>query len=94
MESNGVIQLYEQSINKHNIPCNAFIGDGDSSSNSAVNKLRPYEQMYNIEKSECVNNVTKRMGTNLRPLLHDYKGLYKPISPLRARRTLITRLII
>lgn len=73
MESNGVIQLYERSIHKDNIPYNAFIGDGDSSSYSARDKLRPYEPMYNIEKSKRMNHVTKHMGTNLRAPLHEYK---------------------
>ena len=54
MESNGVIQLYERSFDKHNVRYNAFIGDGDSSSYSSVDKLRPYGPMYNNEKSECV----------------------------------------
>ena len=51
MESSGVIQFYERSIDKHNICYNPFIGAGDSSSYSAVDKLRPYGPMYNIEKS-------------------------------------------
>ena len=51
MESNGVIQLYERSIHKDNIPYNAFIGDGDSSSYSAVNKSRPYGQITTLRKA-------------------------------------------
>ena len=92
MESAGVIQLYERSIDKHNICYNPFIGDGDSSSYNAVDKLRPYGPMYNIEKSECVNHVTKRMGTILRALLHKYKGLYKTIFHRELEETLLTRL--
>ena len=66
MESAGVIQLYERSIDKHNICYNPFIGDGDSSSYSAVDKLRPYRPMFNIDKSKCMNHVTKHMETNIR----------------------------
>ena len=80
MESAAIIQLYESSIDKHNIRYKPFIGDGDSSSYSAVDKLRPYGPMYDIEKSECVNPVTKRMGMNLKALLCEYKGLYNTIS--------------
>ena len=80
MESAGIIQLYERSIDKHNIRYKPFIGNGDSSSYSAVDKLRPYGPMHNIEKSECVNHVTKRMGMNLKALLREYKGLYNTIS--------------
>ena len=80
MESAGVIQLYERSIDKHNIHYNPFIGDSDSSSYSTVGKFRPYGTMENAEKSKCVNHFTKRMGTNLRALIREYKGVYKPIS--------------
>ena len=66
MESNGVIELYECSIDKHNSRYNPFIGDGDSSSYSAVDKLRPYRPMFNIDKSKCMNHVTKHMETNIR----------------------------
>ena len=75
-----MVQLHKRSINKHNIRYNPFIGDDDSSSNNAVDKLMPYGQMYNAEKSECGNHVTKRMGMNNRALLHESKGLYTPIS--------------
>ena len=73
MESADMIQSYECSIDKQNIWYNPFIGDGDSSSYSARDKLRPYEPMYNIEKSKHMNHVTKHMGTNLRAPLHEYK---------------------
>ena len=62
MGSNGVIQLYERSFDKHNVRYNAFIGDGDSSSYSSVDKFMPYRPMYNIEKSECVNTSPNVLG--------------------------------
>ena len=68
-----MIQSYECSIDKQNIWYNPFIGDGDSSSYSARDKLRPYEPMYNIEKSKRINHVKKHMVTNLRAPLHEYK---------------------
>ena len=75
MESDGVVQLYERSLKK-GIRYNPFIGDGDSSSYSAVEKMMPYGVLYPIRKQECVNHVTKRMGTGLRALTRDYKGGY------------------
>ena len=45
------------------------MGDGDSSSYSAVDKERPYGGMVFVQKKECVNHATKRMDTNLRSLL-------------------------
>ena len=41
---------------------------------SAVYKEQPYGAMVFIQKQECVNHTTKRMGTNLRSLLREYKG--------------------
>ena len=34
----------------------------------------PYGPLYLVEKEECVNHITKRMGSNLRELLRSYKG--------------------
>ena len=75
MESDGVLQLYERSISNFGIRYNLYIGDGDSSSYTNVDTNRPYGAMYAIEKRDCVNHVTKRMGTNLRALIKDYKGM-------------------
>ena len=80
MESAGVIQLYERSIDKHNICCNPFIGDGDSSSYIAVDKLRPYGPMYNIEKSECVNTSRNVWGRFLERYFMNIKVCIKPFS--------------
>ena len=74
MESAGVLQIYGRSIEKHNVRYRPFIGDGDSSSYSAVEKESPYGPLYPVEKEECVSHITKRMGTNLRELLKEYKG--------------------
>ena len=74
MESDSVIYLYEKSAQRGDIRYIPFIGDGDSSSYSNVEKNRPYGPLVNIGKQECVNHVTKRMGTNLRNLLKEYKG--------------------
>lgn len=41
MKSAGVMQLYERSIDKHNINYNPFIDDDDSNSHTAVDKSRP-----------------------------------------------------
>ena len=66
--------MYKRSIKLHNIRYRPFIGDGDSSSYSLVEKSAPYGPLLDILKSECVNHVTKRMGSGLRKLLQEYKG--------------------
>ncbi|XP_057313669.1 uncharacterized protein LOC130654985 [Hydractinia symbiolongicarpus] len=74
MECDGILDLYKRSIEKHNIRYNPYIGDGDSSAFSNVDKERPYCATCFVAKEECVNHVTKRMGTNLRKLVKDMKG--------------------
>jgi hypothetical protein len=74
MEKEGINQIYERSIEKHNIRYRPYIGDGDSSSFHEVELGMPYGALYPVEKEECVNHITKRMGTNLRELLRMHKG--------------------
>ena len=50
------------------------MGDGDSSAYSTVDRERPYSPTVFIKKEECVNHITKRMGTNLRRLIKENKG--------------------
>ena len=73
MEAEGVLDIYKRSVENY-IRYNPFIGDGDSRSYSAVDKERPYGAMVFSQEQECVSHVTKRMGTNLRSLLREYKG--------------------
>ena len=74
MESSGVTQLYKRSIEKHKIRYIPFIGDGDSSLYSQICVEVPYGPSVFIPKVDCITHVTKRMGSNLRSLVCDYKG--------------------
>ena len=74
MESDGVIEMYRRSINNCSIRYNPFIGDGDSNAYSTIDRQRPYSATVFVRKEECVNHVAKRMGTNLRLLVKEYKG--------------------
>lgn len=76
MEAAGVLTLYRRSVEKHKLRYTPFIGDGDSSSYSAVCKDVPYGPTFYIPKSDCISHVTKRMGSNLRSLIRDYKGIF------------------
>ena len=76
MESEAVLDIYQRSVVNYGIRYIPFIGDGDSSSYSAVDKNRPYGPSVFVDKQECVNHATKRMGTNLRSLVREYKGKY------------------
>ena len=76
MESSGVSQLYRRSVEKRKLRCIPFIGDGDSSSYNGICIEKPYGETVYIPKVDCIAHVTKRMGTNLRSLVRDYKGYY------------------
>ena len=73
MESSGVMQLYKRSIEKHKIRYIPFIGDGDSSYSKICVEMS-YGPSVFIPKFDCIAHVTKRMGSNLRSLVRDYKG--------------------
>ena len=74
MEADGVVEMYQRSVQRYNIRYNSFIGDGDSSAYSTVDREGPYRPTVFIKKEGCVNHVTKRMGTNLHRLIKEYKG--------------------
>ena len=42
MEVDGVVEMYQRSIQRYNIYYNPFIGDGDSSAYSTIDHERPY----------------------------------------------------
>ena len=75
MESDGVLGLYQRSIEKHNLRYSPFIGDGDSSAYKTIESTMPYGPLRYIPKAECTNHVTKRMGTGLRTLIQSHKGI-------------------
>ena len=42
MEVDGVVEMYQRSIQRYNICYNPFIGDGDSSAYFTIDHERPY----------------------------------------------------
>ncbi|KAL8594968.1 hypothetical protein ACOMHN_038765 [Nucella lapillus] len=61
-----------------NFRCTHLLGDGDAEAHAAVNEDAPYGDC-SIERIECVNHVTKRMGTALRTLVEKQKSTKRPI---------------
>ena len=74
MESDGIIEICRRSINSYSIRHNPYIGESGSNAYSTIDRERPYGATVFVRKKECVNYVTKRMGTNLRRLVKEYKG--------------------
>jgi len=72
MEAEGALRLYKRSVEKHNLRYIPFVGDGDSK--SYIKVCQAQTDVF-IPKEDCVGHVTKRMGSALRRLHAEYKGM-------------------
>lgn len=68
MEIDGITSMFARSVDKFKLRYTTLIGDGDCKSYKAVTKLKPYGDEHLIEKKECINHVTKRMGGAIRDI--------------------------
>ena len=76
MESDGAMALFQRSENNRNLIYGTYIGDGDSKAYSSVKNSMPYGPLVYINKEECRAHITKRMGTGLRTIVKNYKGMF------------------
>eukprot|EP00795_Rhopilema_esculentum_P009911 gene9911-18515_t len=67
-------RLWRRSIEKDKLRCVTMLCDGNSKSFKAVSDLHVYGKEKQITKEECVNHVSKRMGTALRKLIDTLKA--------------------
>lgn len=69
MEAEAAVRLWSRS-QQHRLQYTTIIGDGDSSTYNAVSSLSDGAGPYDVPvmKEECINHVSKRMGTRLRKL--------------------------
>jgi len=72
MEVTGVKKMFNRSIHNYATRYTEYIGDGDSKSFASIQNT--YEGIQ-VVKKECVGHVQKRMGTRLRNLKKNVKGL-------------------
>lgn len=72
MEGAGIKQIFLRSEEKYNVRYVSYLGDGDSNSFESIVALNPYGDTK-IQKLECINHVSKRMGGRLRRLKMDFK---------------------
>jgi hypothetical protein len=77
MEKAAAEKLWAQSEGR-GYRYSTFVGDGDSSAFNAVKAL----DLYPVVKEECVNHVSKRLGTRLRNLKKDLK---RPVTTKRGK---------
>lgn len=73
MEAEEAKIIWSRSL-QHGFVYTVFVGDGDSTAYNAVaqlnNKQGPYTDVQ-VVKEECINHISKRMGTRLRQIKKD-----------------------
>ena len=72
METEGVARIFARSEELHSLQYTEFFGDGESKAYLRVENI--YDDVH-VEKKECVGHVKKRVGTALRKLKKENKGL-------------------
>ena len=75
MEVEGAKRMFARSIANRNVRYMKYLGDGDSKAYLCVKDM--YEDL--VENYECVGHYQKRVGTRLRKLKKNTKGL-KPLT--------------
>ncbi|XP_059158376.1 uncharacterized protein LOC131942490 [Physella acuta] len=70
MESEQAVTMWNRSLSKHNFRYLTMVGDGDSKAFEQVKALNVYGKDL-VEKEECLNHVSKRLGTALRNVVQD-----------------------
>ena len=73
METKGVKRIFERSEVTHKLQYTEYFGDGDSKAFNEVQNI--YGNNVEVVKKECVGHVQKRVGTALRKLKKEKKGL-------------------
>ena len=75
MEPEGARRIFNHSVSTHNLQYTEFYGHGDSKSFSAVEDIYKKDYGKVVQKKKCVGHVQKRLGTALRKLKKEAKGL-------------------
>ena len=68
MEQHCALLLLQRSVAKHCLRYTCMLSDGDSKSYNYIVKEKVYGNEKSISKEECINHVSKRMGTALKNL--------------------------
>ena len=80
MEAECARRLWRRSVEKNHLRYTTMLCDGDSKSYDAVVADSPYGAAVRIEKEDCINHVSKRMGKALRDLIAVSKSQKESIS--------------
>ncbi len=76
----AAVHLWERSVADNKLRYTTILIDGDSKAYDAVQKSNVYVHDVTIEKEDCVNHVSKRMGTALRNIVQTSKAEKESIS--------------
>ena len=71
MEAEAAKVMWGRSIDHGGLRYTTMVGDGDSKAHDAVCEMKPYGEDYIPVKEECLNHVSKRLGTALRNVSSD-----------------------
>ena len=74
MEVECAVRLWKRSIEEHKFRYVTMLSDGDSKAYDALVELNVYGNSVKMSKEDCVNHVSKRMGTALRNLISSAKA--------------------
>lgn len=75
MEVAGAKNLCARWENSHHVKYTKCLGGGDSKGFEAASASKPYGDLVNMEKLECVGHVQKRLGTRLQTLKTKMKNV-------------------
>ena len=70
----AIIEMFMRSEELHKVKYRYYVGDGDSKTFKGILDHEPYDK-FSVLKIECVGHMQKRMGTRLRNLKKNRKGL-------------------
>lgn len=68
MEPSGMLEIFQRSVEQYDVMYTTYLGDGDSSTFSYIQKAQPYGKKVTISKKECCGHIQKRFGTQMRKL--------------------------
>ncbi|KAL8588578.1 hypothetical protein ACOMHN_059532 [Nucella lapillus] len=71
MEVEAARVLWRRSVERHKLRYTVMLSDGDAKTFSELCQIKPYGEDVTIEKEECINHVSKRLGTALRNVVAD-----------------------
>ncbi|GFO14007.1 phenolphthiocerol synthesis polyketide synthase type i pks15/1 [Plakobranchus ocellatus] len=75
MEAVGSVQIFQRSVGvSRYLKYTRYLGDGDSAPFKKVVESKPYGEVEEAVKLECVGHIQKRVGTRCRRLKQDLKG--------------------